>query len=91
MFISTYFFFTLKLGDDEDSWAFDGYRLLVRWNRVHKTWGKKPWKEGDVIGCYLNLDDFEMQFSINGKLLRDTSGDSLAFRDFRHFIGEGVY
>ena len=58
------------VGDDESSWAFDGCRLLLRWNKNHKPWGKKPWKEADVVGCLLNLDESEMQFSINGKLLK---------------------
>ena len=52
------------VGDDEGSWAFDGCRLLLRWNKTHKPWGKKPWKEADVVGCLLNLDDYEMQVSL---------------------------
>lgn len=50
--------------DDEHSWAFDGCRLLLRWNKAQRPWGKKPWKDTDVVGCLLNLDEGEMQFSV---------------------------
>eukprot|EP01012_Entosiphon_sulcatum_P008571 TRINITY_DN14699_c0_g1_i1.p1 TRINITY_DN14699_c0_g1~~TRINITY_DN14699_c0_g1_i1.p1 ORF type:complete len:4388 (+),score=508.78 TRINITY_DN14699_c0_g1_i1:36-13199(+) len=80
------------LGEDENSWAYDGCRLQLRTNRSGRSWGKKPWKEGDIVGCLLDIDAGEMQFSLNGKILKDPEGGgSTAFTEFQHQANTGLY
>lgn len=47
-----------SLGNDEFSFAFDGY-LCKKWNQGPEPYGKQ-WKAGDVIGCFLDLNDRTM-------------------------------
>eukprot|EP00941_MAST-03F_sp_MAST-3F-sp1_P001008 g1008.t1 len=54
------------VGDDSNSWAFDGSRMKRWTNGNGVTYGSK-WKNGDIIGCLLDLNKKEMSFSINGK------------------------
>jgi Kip1 ubiquitination-promoting complex protein 1 len=50
------------------SYAYDGSRCC-KWNKeISTTYGKR-WKTGDVVGCYLDLDDGLMSFSLNGEFL----------------------
>lgn len=44
-----------SLGKDDLSFAFDGY-LCKKWNAGPEPYGKR-WKAGDVIGCFLDLND----------------------------------
>lgn len=42
------------VGDDKNSWAYDGARQL-KWHGDSETYGQK-WSEGDVIGCILSIE-----------------------------------
>lgn len=60
------------VGDDDLSWGFDGVRQRVwhggndeRGTKYGK--GDKPWREGDVVGCYLDTASAQMRFAVNGK------------------------
>ncbi|KAJ4732688.1 E3 ubiquitin-protein ligase RKP [Rhynchospora pubera] len=55
------------VGDDEDSYAFDGKRV-TKWNKAAKSYGQ-PWAIGDVIGCCIDLDKGEISFYRNGSPL----------------------
>jgi len=57
------------VGDDMNSWSFDGSRCL-KFNGESMTYGKK-WGEGDIIGCTLNtaLQPHTVSFSLNGASL----------------------
>jgi hypothetical protein len=53
------------VGDDAESWAYDGLRQR-KWHRGWGAYGDR-WKEGDIVSCYLDLDEGTMTFSLNGK------------------------
>uniref|UniRef100_A0A8R1HP75 Ryanodine receptor n=2 Tax=Caenorhabditis japonica TaxID=281687 RepID=A0A8R1HP75_CAEJA len=67
----------IQLGADDRSYAFDGY-LGRKWHQGAETYGKE-WKIGDVVGCFLDLNDRTISFSLNGELLLDPSGSEMAF------------
>ncbi|GMS80971.1 hypothetical protein PENTCL1PPCAC_3146, partial [Pristionchus entomophagus] len=75
-----------QLGNDDRSYAFDGF-LARKWHQGAETYGKE-WKIGDVIGCFLDLNDRTIAFSLNGELLLDPSGSEMAFDNV--MIGEGL-
>lgn len=52
------------VGDDSHSWAYDGVREC-KWSLDQSKYGLK-WKKGDVIGCYIDLDERKIGFSLNG-------------------------
>ena len=54
------------VGDDEHSWAFDGYRKLFWHGGKNISWGTR-WNSGDILGCALDIDSGEMHFSLNGE------------------------
>ena len=60
------------VGDDDLSWGYDGVRQRV-WHGgndergVKYGKGDRPWREGDVVGCYLDTEAAEMRFALNGK------------------------
>ena len=39
----------------------------------------REWKIGDIVGCFLDLNDRTISFSLNGELLLDPSGSEMAF------------
>lgn len=54
------------IGDDDQSIAYDGCRQLL-WQSARSVRTQLPrWKEGDVVGCLIDLDKFEIRFSLNG-------------------------
>ena len=53
------------VGDHPHSWALDGYRCK-KWNSSSSDYGVR-WRNGDVVGCLINLDALQMRFTINGK------------------------
>ncbi|XP_054804906.1 E3 ubiquitin-protein ligase RKP [Prosopis cineraria] len=55
------------VGDDEDSYAYDGRRVR-KWNKKDETYGQS-WVVGDVIGCCIDLDRDEILFFRNGSSL----------------------
>ncbi|CAD6199567.1 unnamed protein product [Caenorhabditis auriculariae] len=76
----------IQLGQDDRSYAFDGY-LGRKWHQGPETYGKE-WKIGDVVGCFLDLNDRTISFSLNGELLLDPSGSEMAFDNVMN--GEGL-
>ncbi len=59
------------VGDDETSYAYDGYRIL-KWNKLgmrdRETYGE-IWDIGDIIGCCIDLDNRVIEYFKNGKSL----------------------
>jgi hypothetical protein len=51
-------------GDCKHSWGFDGSRVR-KWNGEDTVFGKK-WKDGDVVGCAIDIDKGDVFFSLNG-------------------------
>ncbi|KAK0411652.1 hypothetical protein QR680_005766 [Steinernema hermaphroditum] len=66
-----------KLGVDDRSYGFDGY-LGKKWHQGAEVYGKES-KVGDIVGCFLDLNDRTISFSLNGELLLDPSGSEMAF------------
>ncbi|KMQ93323.1 ring finger and spry domain-containing protein 1 [Lasius niger] len=59
------------IGDDEFSLAYDGCRRLIWYNARSEKFHDRPcWKSGDILGCLLDLNKFEIIFSINGVPLK---------------------
>jgi hypothetical protein len=66
-------------GDGPSSWAFDGWRRY-RWHSTATEWGCR-WREGDVVGCLVDMDEHIISFTLNGE------GESIGMG--RAFSGEG--
>ncbi|XP_066996878.2 RING finger and SPRY domain-containing protein 1 [Anabrus simplex] len=58
------------IGDDEYSLAYDGCRKLIWHNARNETQNIHCWQPGDVLGCLLDLNKFEIIFYINGSPLK---------------------
>ncbi|KAL7297681.1 hypothetical protein TKK_0009347 [Trichogramma kaykai] len=59
------------IGDDQFSLAFDGCRRLIWHNaRSERVFNIPCWREGDILGCLLDLNKQEIIFSINGAPLK---------------------
>lgn len=54
------------VGDDMNGFAFDGYRKKVWMGGECAEYGSERWKEGDVVGAFLDLDEKTAWFTING-------------------------
>ena len=54
----------LGVGDDEFSYAYDGDRCKLWHASRHDDFGR-AWEAGDVIGCYLDLDEGIILFTVN--------------------------
>ncbi|KAJ1347269.1 hypothetical protein KIN20_002290 [Parelaphostrongylus tenuis] len=76
----------VQLGYDDRGYAFDGY-LGRKWHQGAEIYGKE-WKIGDVVGCFLDLNDRTISFSLNGELLLDPSGSEMAFDNV--LCGDGL-
>lgn len=55
------------VGDDALSWGYDGERRFKWHNGSEKYGGSTKWRQGDTIGCLLNLDAQTISFTRNGK------------------------
>ena len=62
------------IGDDEYSCAYDGCRQLYWHCAQSRPHSHPPWKEGDVLGLLLDLDQSEVIFYLNGDPLPAESG-----------------
>ena len=62
-------------GDGPSSWAYDGWRRY-RWHAIATEWGCR-WKEGDVVGCLVDMDEHRVSFTLNG--LGEEIGMGVAF------------
>lgn len=67
------------VGDDANSWGFDGYSREKRHSGISESWGYE-WSAGDVIGCAVDVDNRLIAFSINGEW---SSPLGVAFHNFR--------
>jgi len=58
------------IGDDEFSQAYDGCRQLMWFNATCECQPQLPrWKEGDIVGCFIDIDSQTIIFSLNGNPL----------------------
>lgn len=73
------------IGDDDTSFAFDGYRL-VKWPDGKTTYGKF-WEIGDVIGCCIDLDEKYIEYFLNGVSLGIAFGDIPVGENIAYFPG----
>ena len=80
--LKTHFTSTTGVGDDKNSFAYDGYRLSC-WNENENRFGK-VWDCGDIIGVCLNLDEQYVEFYQNGKKL------GVALKDIEVGLGNGI-
>ncbi|ORY03088.1 SPRY-domain-containing protein [Basidiobolus meristosporus CBS 931.73] len=57
----------IGVGDDEHSFAFDGCRKLAWSSGYPLSYGKNgSWKEGDILGVYLDMEYGIIRFYLNG-------------------------
>lgn len=56
------------IGDDDHSLAYDGCRQLIWQNAKSSHTRLSRWKEGDIVGCLIDLNKFQVTFSLNGKM-----------------------
>jgi hypothetical protein len=57
------------VGDDEQSYGYDGFRQMI-WNGpTANPYGSDflTWKEGDVVGVLLDLDNGKIEFELRGE------------------------
>ena len=80
--LKTHFTSTTGVGDDKNSFAYDGYRLSC-WNENENRFGK-VWDCGDIIGVCLNLEEQYVEFYQNGKKL------GVALKDIEVGLGNGI-
>ncbi|XP_049853809.1 ryanodine receptor isoform X5 [Schistocerca gregaria] len=69
-----------QLGSDETTWAFDGYNAVKLHFGASDPFGRQ-YQVGDIIGCFLDLFDKTISFSLNGELLMDALGGETSFSD----------
>jgi len=70
------------VGDDDHSWGADGQRHLS-WHgqeQQESCW-PETWRDGDVVGCALDIDAGRMAFSHNGHWVDEASFDLDVFGD----------
>lgn len=60
------------IGDDEYSVAYDGCRRFVWYNAEPRPHDHRAWREGDVVGLLLDLNNYEIIFYLNGEPLQCT-------------------
>jgi len=68
-------------GDGPSSWAYDGWRRY-RWHATATEWGCR-WKEGDVIGCLVDMDEHIISFTLNGRAEEIGMGVAFSGEGFR--------
>jgi len=74
-------------GDGPSSWAYDGWRRY-KWHATATEWGCR-WKEGDIVGCLVDLDSREVAFTLNGR--GESIGMGVAFTGEGFRPCSGVY
>ncbi|XP_017464405.1 PREDICTED: ryanodine receptor [Rhagoletis zephyria] len=74
------------LGSDDSSWAFDGHNVTKMHGGSVEHFGVR-YEAGDVIGCFIDVMERTISFSLNGELLMDALGGETTFADV---TAEGV-
>lgn len=54
------------IGDDEYSFSYDGCRQLLWYQAQSHSHSHPSWKEGDILGLLLDIDNYEVIFYLNG-------------------------
>ncbi|KAI6657509.1 Ryanodine receptor 44F-like X1 [Oopsacas minuta] len=68
----------IPLGDDKHSYAFSGYCVACKCHNNTESFGR-TWKKDSVLGCFLDLNDGTIIFSLDGQFLRSSSNVKNAF------------
>ncbi|XP_030563343.1 ryanodine receptor isoform X15 [Drosophila novamexicana] len=74
------------LGSEDTSWAFDGHNVTKMHAGTIEHFGVR-YEAGDVIGCFIDVKEQTISFSLNGELLMDALGGETTFADV---TAEGV-
>uniref|UniRef100_A0A6P4FG47 Ryanodine receptor isoform X12 n=1 Tax=Drosophila rhopaloa TaxID=1041015 RepID=A0A6P4FG47_DRORH len=74
------------LGSEDTSWAFDGHNVTKMHAGSIEHFGVR-YEAGDVIGCFIDVKELTISFSLNGELLMDALGGETTFADV---TAEGV-
>ena len=64
-------------GDDPHSWCLDGCRMVTRHHKQQHNLGRQPWRDGDVVGCWLDMTNGTAGFTLNGQAVRDVHDPTL--------------
>lgn len=56
------------VGDDQSSYAYDGYRVK-KWSGGHADDYGEYWAAGDIIGCGIDLQNREIYYWRNNRFL----------------------
>ena len=77
------------VGDDETSYAFDGYRLKT-WNKDQNDYGKM-WDIGDIIGVTIDLNEGNnIEFYLNGEKLGEAFNNVKTGQNIAYFPGASL-
>ncbi|KAL5285595.1 hypothetical protein ACFFRR_007348 [Megaselia abdita] len=68
------------LGCDDATWAFDGHNVSKNHAGNIEHFGVR-YEFGDVIGCFIDVKEQTISFSLNGELLMDALGGETTFAD----------
>ncbi|XP_032596734.1 ryanodine receptor isoform X11 [Drosophila grimshawi] len=68
------------LGSEDTSWAFDGHNVTKMHAGTIEHFGVR-YEAGDVIGCFIDVKEQTISFSLNGELLMDALGGETTFAD----------
>ena len=77
------------VGDDLNSFAYDGCRRKIWSAEGGLPYSKQTWKAGDVVGALLDLDQGRACFFLNGVDLGPSSGVDSAV--LRRLAGDGLF
>lgn len=77
------------VGDDETSYAFDGYRLKT-WHKEQKDYGKM-WDIGDIIGVTIDLNEGnKIEYYLNGEKLGEAFNNVTTGPNVAYFAGASM-
>ena len=77
------------VGDDETSYAFDGYRLKT-WHKEQKDYGKM-WDIGDIIGVTIDLNEGnKIEYYLNGEKLGEAFNNVATGQNVAYFAGASM-
>ena len=78
----------VPLGDDKHSYAFSGYLVACKCHNNTESFGK-TWKKDSILGCFLDLNDGTIIFSLDGLFLRSSNNVKYAFNNIpvdKHYL-----